>query len=136
MVNGANIQSPETNPLAGVVIYIVDDDMLMAEVVAKKLEMEGARPVVFHHSLTAWETFLTANPRPKLLVTDYLMKSLNGMELIERCKQIEPDLKTVLYSGSVGLEITRKAKVKPDHFLPKPFNLDVLGKAIRILLGL
>jgi DNA-binding NtrC family response regulator len=122
-------------PLEGVLVYIVDDEPMVSEVVARKLTLEGANPIVFDSSVAAWNSLITANPPPQVLLTDYLMKSLNGLELIERCKQVQPQLKTILFSGSIGYQFVMNSAVKPDHFLTKPFNLDFLTKAIRVLIG-
>jgi DNA-binding NtrC family response regulator len=135
MTQDTPIHEQRSGPLAGAHIYVVDDEPLMAEVVAKKLALEGANPEVFNDSKAAWNAFLTAQPRPILLVTDFLMKSLNGLELIERCKKAEPNLKTVLYSGSIGMEVASRFTQKPDHFLPKPFDLEYLAKTVRLLLS-
>jgi DNA-binding NtrC family response regulator len=121
--------------LQGVLVYIVDDEPMVSEVVSRKLRLEGAEPVVFSSSVTAWNSFITAHPPPQVLLTDYLMKTLNGLELIERCKQVQPQLKTILYSGSIGYQFVMNSAVKPDHFMTKPFNLDFLTKAIGVLIG-
>jgi DNA-binding NtrC family response regulator len=116
------------------VVYVVDDEPLVAEVVASIVEMIGMKPVVFQNPATLLESFVSQQPPPKLLVTDFVMRPLNGIELIERCKALAPGLKTILFSGSVDESITSRCVEKPDKFLPKPLQLSVLAETIRDLL--
>jgi DNA-binding NtrC family response regulator len=99
------------------------------------MEMTGLKPVVFQNPASLWDAFLAAQPRPRLLVTDYVMRPFNGMELIERCKGLEPNLKTILFSGSVDESISARHAVQPDHFFRKPLKLQILMEAVRSLLS-
>ena len=102
-------------------IYIVDDESLIGEVVEMVLKLKGFRPRFFVDPESALEALKFEAEKPVLLLTDFLMVPINGMELIERCKQIRPDLKTLLYSGNVGEEMTQHYRVRPNGFLGKPF---------------
>jgi DNA-binding NtrC family response regulator len=117
------------------VIYVVDDEPMVGEVVEILLQMEGFQPKLFQDPAVALMDFLAANPRPSLLITDFVMGSMNGMELIDNCKRIQPDLKTILFSGNVGEKITSSYSVKPDRFVGKPFQPKVLIEVIRSLLN-
>jgi DNA-binding NtrC family response regulator len=116
------------------VIYVVDDEPMVGEVVEILLQMEGFQPKLFQDPAVALMDFLAANPRPTLLITDFVMGSMNGMELIDNCKRIQPELKTILFSGNVGERITSSYSVKPDRFVSKPFQPKVLIEVIRSLL--
>jgi DNA-binding NtrC family response regulator len=124
----------EDQQKTGTLIYVVDDEPMVGEVVEILLQMEGFQPRLFQDPAVALMDFLGANPRPTLLITDFVMGSMNGMELIDNCKQIQPDLKTILFSGNVGEKITASYSVKPDRFVSKPFQPKVLIEVIRSLL--
>src|SRR5258707_1120571 len=79
-------------------VYVVDDESMIGEIVEVILQLEGYEARFFQNPSVAYETFLQANPRPALLLSDFVMTSMNGMELIDRCRQIEPGLKTILCS--------------------------------------
>ena len=119
----------------GALIYIVDDESLIGEVVLAILKLEGFQPKFFVDSQEAYEAFAEADPKPSLLLADFIMTPLNGMELIERCKQISPDLKTLLYSGNVGEEIVEFYNARPDGFLSKPFLPKQLISLVNRILG-
>ena len=141
-VMGSNSAETDNQPLAAEgapdssakrLAYVVDDEPFVAHVVAGMLEAGGLHPVVFHNPLAARDSFFAAHPRPKLLVTDYIMCNLNGMELIALCKQAEPGLKTILFSGNVDQSITSRFAIQPDRFFSKPLQLDSLVEAARNL---
>lgn len=122
-------------PKNDVSIYVVDDEPMVGEVVATVLEMDGYQIRLFRNPAEALKAFITANPRPALLLTDFVMDGLNGMELIEHCKRAQPTLKTILYSGNVGVEITQRYPVKPDYFIRKPFQPKNLVDTVHLVLA-
>ena len=110
-----------SNALNRKLIYVVDDEEFMSDMVREILLLEDYDAVSFQDPLEALRSMESANPKPDLLLTDYVMDSLNGMDLIKRCKEFKPSLKTILFSGNVNEEIMRKYDFKPDFFLNKPF---------------
>jgi CheY-like chemotaxis protein len=115
-------------------IFVVDDEPMIGEVVKAILEMEGFKVEVFRDP-TAALAALQKSRQPDLLLTDFVMPSLNGMELIEQSKKANPGLKTILFSGNFGNEIMRYYPVKPDQFLSKPFQPKVLVAMIKSVLA-
>ena len=43
--------------------------------------------------------------RPAVLVTDYAMGAMNGMDLMRECRRIQPQQKILLLSGTVDENI-------------------------------
>lgn len=126
--------SAETPAGTDGVIFVVDDEPMIGEIVASILDLEGYRSRVFVDPQKALAAFVEANPRPKLLMTDYVMGPMNGMELIHRCRSLAPELKTILYSGNVTEDITDIYVFKPDAFVEKPFlPATLLGVVERVL---
>jgi CheY-like chemotaxis protein len=121
---------------SGALIYAVDDEPIVGDLVATLLEMGGFKIRLFRDPAEALKALITANPRPVLLLTDFNMNGLNGMELIERCKRTQPTLKTILCSGTVGMDIIQRYPVKPDHFIRKPFQpINILVDTVRLVLA-
>lgn len=116
------------------VIFVVDDEPMIGEVVKAILEMEGLQVEVFQDPTLALAALQTSR-QPDLLLTDFVMPSLNGMELIEQAKKAKPSLKTMLFSGNFGSEIMRYYPVKPDQFLSKPFQPKALTAMIKSVLA-
>ncbi|MBI3875984.1 MAG: response regulator [Verrucomicrobia bacterium] len=105
------------NPL----IFVVDDEWMICEMVGMILEPAGYRLQLFSNPREAAEAFVNAPAKPDLLLTDFRMEQMNGMELIEQCKKLCPGLRTILFSGQVDENFVRTHGYKPDLFLRKPF---------------
>ncbi len=118
-----------------ILIYVVDDESMIGEVVEVILKLKGFQPKFFTDPELAFQSIVDHGPKPELLLTDFLMSPINGMELIERCKQVHPTLKTILYSGNVGEEILQYYSTKPDGFLSKPFLPRTLVSVVNSVLG-
>lgn len=102
-------------------IYVVDDDLLLGQIVETILVMEGFRVRLFDDPAVALTHFQSEVEKPDLLVTDFVMRPYNGMELIQKCRALEPKLRSILYSGNAPAQITDLYAVKPNAFIAKPF---------------
>jgi DNA-binding NtrC family response regulator len=107
-------------------VYVVDDESMIGDVVQIVLKMGGYEPRFFQNPDAALQALIQAEVRPVLLLTDYVMASMNGMELIRQCKIIHPGLRTILYSGNAGEDVLQQDRARPDAFLRKPFLPSVL----------
>jgi DNA-binding NtrC family response regulator len=105
-------------------IYLVDDGTELLEVTKMFLGPFGYQIKTFQDPAHALAAFVSASPRPGLVITDYLMPRMNGMELIKQMKRMAPQQKTILISGVVDKEIYRDAAFKPDRFLAKPYKIN------------
>ena len=121
----------DTKPL----VFAVDDEPMLLELVAMVLEPLGYRVRTFRDPGTAVRAFSLANPRPALIVTDFAMHSMNGMDLIRECRRIDPQQKIILVSGTVDETIYRDSPVKPDCFLAKPYPAKQLAELAKSLLA-
>ena len=84
----------------------------------------------------ALQSFLKARIKPALLITDYAMGKMNGLELIEKCKSVKPGLRSILISGTAGAEIILDSGVKVDRFMGKPYQPASLADIVRHVLAL
>jgi CheY-like chemotaxis protein len=116
-------------------VYLVDDEPLLLELAEMVLEGQGYSFEKFQDPIEAWNAFAAANPSPALLITDYAMHAMNGVELILKCKALRPGLKTILISGTVDENILHNVPVKVDRFLRKPYRTTELGDAVRSVLA-
>ena len=129
-------QTNQTAPKKAPLIYLVDDQPLLLDLAEMSLLSGGYRLKKFLDPEAALESFLDARPKPALLITDYAMGKMNGLELVERCKAVKPDLKSILVSGTAGAEIIMDSDVKVDRFVGKPYQPTNLAEMVRRVLGL
>lgn len=69
-----------------------------------------------------------------LLITDYYLPDLNGVELIRRCRALRPSLPAILLTGSKEDTVMSAARHLDDcRVLHKPVNIEDLDRQIRVL---
>ena len=116
-------------------IYIVDDEPLLVDLAEASLAPGGYAVRKFLDPEEALKAFAKARPKPDVLVTDYAMGKMNGLELLEKCKVHRPDVKCVLISGTVGAEVVFEAPTKMDRFITKPYQPEALLELVRRVLA-
>lgn len=116
-------------------VFAVDDEPMLLELIALVLEPLGYRVRTFRDPATAVRAYSLANPQPAVIITDYAMHMLTGMDLIRECRRINPDQKIILVSGTVDETIYRNSTVKPDSFLAKPYPARRLAEMVESLLA-
>jgi len=120
---------------AGALVYVVDDEPMVGDVVQAILKMGGYESVLFQDPNAAFKAISEANPKPTLLLTDFQMPQMTGRELIQHCKKAYPLLKTILYSGNVQEDTVALYPSRPDRFLRKPFTPKTLIDLVESVLG-
>ncbi len=116
-------------------IFVVDDQPMLLDLAEISLQGGDYALKKFLDPEEALETFLRARIKPDLLITDYALGKMNGLELIERCKAAKPDLKTILVSGTAGAEIVFESAVRVDRFMGKPYQPSGLAELVERVLA-
>ncbi len=114
-------------------IYVVDDEAMIVTLIDAILQGQGYELKLFRDPELLLKSLVEANPKPAVLVTDFAMGDINGLELIEKCKKVHPPLKTILISGSIDENFARLNLIKPDKFMAKPFQSKALIETVRAL---
>jgi CheY-like chemotaxis protein len=114
----------------GELVYVVDDEEIFAEVVAAILRSEDYQTRTFDNAEAAVVAIDSSDRKPDVLLTDYVMPGMNGMELIITARTKVEGLKTILFSGQVKEDILGSFAVQPDRFIGKPFQPKVLLEMI------
>ncbi len=94
---------------------VVEDDPIQREMIVLLLEETDYDVMQFEDAETAE---LALNRNPALLITDVsLVGQMTGLDLVERARQVNPDLRAIVMSGQP------LARALPDgvRFFPKPF---------------
>src|SRR5437899_5615885 len=133
-MNQAKTEGHPAATTATALVYVVDDEPMVGDVVQAILKMGGYESVFFIDPNAAFKALKEANPKPTLLLTDYQMPQMTGRELIQHCKKIHPALKTILYSGNVQEETVAFYPARPDRFLRKPFTPKTLIDMVQSVL--
>ena len=113
-------------------ILIADDSESIREILAFSLENTGYEVIVAKDGMDALSFF---DGRPiDLLLTDYHMPKLTGLELIRKVRQIEDYkfLPILVLTTEKQVEIIREARDSgATGWLLKPFNTEKLLQTLR-----
>ena len=124
------ISKPDTDAK---LIYVVDDEPMLLELASVILQPLGYAINTFRDATSALQAYTAAKSFPALVITDYSMHAMNGMDFIKACRQIHPRQKVLLISGTVGEDIFRDAPEKPNQFIAKPYHAKQLIEAVQAL---
>ncbi len=124
--------TPQNDRGANATIFIVDDEVILLDLAKTILQPLGYEVLTFNDPRRALEAFIKS--KPSLIVTDYAMGDLTGLELMRECRRINPQQKIILVSGTVDERIYSDEKIKPDGFLSKPYQIGDLIQAVRALI--
>src|SRR5436190_7542039 len=80
-------------------VFAVDDEPMLLELVTMVLEPLGCRVQTFRDPAAAVRAFGLAQPRPELIITDFAMHAMNGLDLIRECRRLQPRQKVLMVSG-------------------------------------
>jgi signal transduction histidine kinase/CheY-like chemotaxis protein len=126
---GTLIETTAMTPVRpGATLLIVDDDVDVREFIGSALRDVGYAVREEKDAEAALETLLK-EPEIALLITDYAMPAMTGIDLFRRAQLTRPDLGAILVTGFANLPIDDP--VLPSmHILRKPFDLPDILRAV------
>jgi len=119
------------NPTA--TIFVVDDEPMLLDLASAILEPLGFNVQTFRDPKRALREFAAA--KPTIVVTDYAMGEMNGLDLVRECRLVNPRQKTLLLSGTVDETIYDGVAAKPDRFLAKPYQVRDFIESVQELIA-
>jgi CheY-like chemotaxis protein len=116
-------------------VIVLDDEADVGETIALVVRAARYDVLYFKDPLAFLAALPAMDPLPSLLITDYRMPGMTGLEVIQRAKSLLPNLKSISVSGALPVqELSRQAHV-PDALLPKPFQSRELMDLVKWLLA-
>jgi two-component system alkaline phosphatase synthesis response regulator PhoP len=104
-------------------VLVVDDEIHIVHVVAIKLRNNGYEVMSANNGAEAFE--LACKDRPDIIVTDYQMPAMTGMELVEKLRQHEEtkDIPIIMLTArSFAISKEQQEQLKISNCLSKPFS--------------
>ena len=114
-------------------IIVVDDEVELANLFKTFLENQGYNAISFVDPVLALEYFKQTSDKHSLILTDFRMPGICGIDLAKNIREINSKIKIFLMTAfeTQGLEDSEKFKIaKIDRLLQKPIRFSDLREMI------
>ena len=117
-------------------IAIIDDEPDLACLFKEALsQIDGAEVFAFTDPLLALEHFQTNHQNYMVIISDYRMPSMTGIELLSKIKDVNPEVTRIMMSAfEIQDELFEECKCV-DKFLQKPVLMTDLIDEVRMLVS-
>jgi CheY-like chemotaxis protein/anti-sigma regulatory factor (Ser/Thr protein kinase) len=110
-------------------LLIAEDDENSRKVFRKVLAADGYHIIDVADGAAALDVL--KNESIDVLLTDIFMPNMGGIELLERAREVQPNLRAIVMTGNNTKETVIDAmRNKACDFLSKPFHIDDLRAAV------
>jgi signal transduction histidine kinase/CheY-like chemotaxis protein len=124
----------ERQAQADKIILLVDDEIMLRDLLAEMLESNGYNVIKVGSGLEALKV-LTEEIKVDLAIIDYNMPDINGLETIQKIRELKFTMPVILSSGSTVLEENLNLKdVGKTAILSKPYEFDTMFSTIQKLI--
>jgi PAS domain S-box-containing protein len=118
---------PESKPIAGSTVLVVEDEPAMLAAVSKVLRRRGFSVVECRDGSSALDMIRVGKDHFDAMLLDITLPGVSSREVYEQAERLRPDLVVVLTSAysreSVAATFTG---LTVEHFIRKPFRIDDL----------
>lgn len=112
-------------------ILVVDDDPVARLYNECTLMSQGHQVITCSDGLSAWEAIVSSGAR--LVVSDWMMPGLDGLELCKRLREAHYKVYFILVSSTLTNPLRERQALEAgvDDMIPKPFMPEVLSEHVR-----
>jgi signal transduction histidine kinase/CheY-like chemotaxis protein len=118
----------------GTCVCVVDDDEMYRTMLARSLSRAGYAVLTASSGKDAMHVIASSANLPELIISDVNMPEINGLSLVSRLLEDQPDLKVLLISGSPPSEHSAAISDLGMRLLQKPFSADELLREVELVL--
>ncbi|MCK7526600.1 MAG: ATP-binding protein [Ignavibacteriales bacterium] len=115
------------------IIMLADDEEMLSDLLAEMLESSGYY-VIKVRSGEEVITVLTEELKVDLLIIDYNMPAMNGLECIAKIRSLNFKLPVILSTGSISFEDEDLKRYKVSKKIMKPYEFDTMLSTIKQLI--
>jgi len=120
-------------------ILLVEDEKDILDLFTEYLSSSGFNTISFQNPLDALEYFYKKPTNCSLIITDYKMPQMSGIDLIKKIREKDTDckIKTIIISAFIkdNLPYDKSYTITVYKILEKPVYLDRLKKTVQELIS-
>lgn len=106
-------------------VLLVDDEEGLRDAICKRLQKKGMEVGVAGSGEDALD--ILSQEQFDVIVLDIKMPGIDGIETLERIKEINPDYEVIILSGHASLDSARRiVELGGSDYLLKPYDFDDL----------
>ena len=124
--------------IKGLKFLVVDDMKTMRRIVKMCLKKAGAIDIVeATDGSEAWRELNREGPKIDLIICDWNMPNMTGIELLRKCRMNElyKDIAFMLVTAEQDTKQVKEAIAeKVDGYIIKPFNAEIFNQKISVVL--
>jgi DNA-binding NtrC family response regulator len=126
----------ERNNQSPVFVAVIDDEADLAYLFREALnQIDGVEVFAFTDPLLALEHIKVNHQNYRVVISDYRMPTMTGMELLSKIKDVNPAVTRIMMSAfEIQDELFQEYKCV-DRFLQKPVLMIDMIKEVRMLLS-
>jgi len=113
-------------------VLVIDDDEGVRQFIVDSLEGSGYAVVASSNGADGLKFLRETDP--DLVIVDYAMPGMNGVEVVTEVRRSQPSLPIILATGYADMAAV-DAVMDPERVLRKPFRVDDLNAAVRAALA-
>ena len=110
-------------------ILIVDDDHEMVRLLGQLVQREGQTPLLAKDGVEALQLIRAADP--DVVLADLRMPGMDGMELMRKAKELDPDLPVILITACTEVFAAVEAiRAGAYDYIAKPFQHQQVSRVV------
>ncbi len=115
-------------------ILVVDDEPKICHLIEELLKLNGYQVDVSFSGTDALKMIMECNYH--VLIADLKMPGIDGLELIEKAKKQNPEIRTIMITGYATVDTAVQSfRHGVDDYIKKPFNIFELKEAVEKIIN-
>ena len=116
-------------------ILLIDDEEIVIDICEMMLKKFGHEVLKAHSGYEGLELFEANKYKIDLIISDLNMPEMNGQEVMDELRKIDPHVKVMLSSGDLTEKVEKNVINRGfDGFIKKPYNMNTLSEKMAEIL--
>ncbi len=113
----------------GKTVLLIDDEEMVIEISEMMLQKLGYKVLKAQDGHEGLQLFETNKTEIDLIISDLEMPEMNGKEVLDKLREIDPQIKVMLSSGAL-IDTDERSIINEgfDGFLKKPYSMTTLSE--------